>query len=107
MSELPAGWQPWEPRPRGRRMRTEPVNRWASKPERGKRSGHQGRGHGRPWQRLSRLLRANSPFCQVCGVRPSTEVHHRVKWHQDASKRLDPRNLVPCCRECHERLEAK
>ena len=54
---------------------------------------------------LSRVLRANHPFCQVCNVKPSAEVHHRVKWNDDPMKRLDVANLVCVCRACHEQLE--
>lgn len=104
---LPAGHEPWQPRPKGWRMRVEPTNRWASKPERSRGSGHQGRGHGRPWQRLSLVMRANHPFCQVCNTRPSAEVHHLVKWHDNPAKRLDARNLLAVCRDCHAKLETK
>lgn len=85
-------------------MRSEPTCKHAQKgyvP----RAGHKGRGHGRPWLRLSRALRANHPLCQVCNVRPSTEVHHIVKWSDSVEGRLDPRNLIACCRPCHEVME--
>jgi len=86
-------------------MRSEPTNKWAQKPPERSRSGHTGRGSGRPWQRVSRALRANRPLCEVCMVKPSTEVHHKIKWNDSVEGRLDPRNLVACCRSCHEILE--
>jgi 5-methylcytosine-specific restriction endonuclease McrA len=56
-------------------------------------------------QQLSRVLRANHPFCQVCNVKPSAEVHHRFKWRDNPGRRLDASTLVVCCRACHEQLE--
>ena len=85
-------------------MRSEPTNKWASKPKR-IRAGHSGKGSGRPWKGLSRAIRANHPFCEVCEKRPSTEVHHKRKWYDSVEGRLDPRNLVAVCRECHELIE--
>lgn len=85
-------------------MRREPLNRWAWKPEPRKRSAHEGVG-SKAMRNLSRVMRANHPFCQVCGVKPSTEVHHVVKWKESVVGRLDARNLVVCCRECHEQAE--
>jgi hypothetical protein len=38
-------------------------------------------------------------------VKPSTEVHHKIKWGDSVEGRLDPRNLIACCRSCHEILE--
>ena len=67
-------------------------------------SAHRGR-HKSRMEVLSRLLRANHPFCQVCGIKPSTEVHHVVKWTADESARLDPRLLMAVCRSCHEQVE--
>lgn len=89
-------------------MKSEPTNKWASKQGHAPvkaRGGHQGKGHGRPWLRLSRNLRANHPMCQVCQARPSAEVHHKVRWVDCVVSRLDPRNCVAVCRACHELLE--
>lgn len=70
------------------------------------RSAHMGKGSGRPMFRLSRTTRANHPMCQENCGRPSTEVHHIVPWSESVVLRLDPKNLVAVCRDCHERLEA-
>jgi len=67
---------------------------------RGKRSPYSGN-----WNRLSRKLRQNSPLCQRCGKNPSESVHHVVPVRQDPRLRLDPRNLLAVCRECHEVLD--
>lgn len=85
-------------------MRSEPTNKWAAKPTKPKRSGHTGK-HAWAWRTLSRNLRANHPLCQVCNLKPSVEVHHRVRWVDCEVSRLDPRNCVSVCRPCHELLE--
>lgn len=84
-------------------MRREPTNRWAV-PEKRSHSAHRGK-HKSRMEKLSRELRANNPFCQVCCKRPSTEVHHKRKWSDDVASRIDPRNLLCVCRECHELIE--
>lgn len=86
-------------------MRREPLNRWASKPTRS-RSAHTGKGK-KAMENLSRVLRANHPFCQVCHVRPSTEVHHCVKWTKSVAHRLDVSRMLVVCRECHEQVEKR
>lgn len=83
-------------------MRREPLVKHAE-PVR-HRGAHRGK-HRKAMAELSRQLRANHPVCQVCAARPSTEVHHRVKWTDSVAKRLDRANLVVCCRSCHEQLE--
>lgn len=85
-------------------MRSEPTNKWASKPRKKPRTAHSGKGKS-AMQRLSKTLRANHPMCQVCNVKPSTEVHHVVKWKDSVLHRLDPRFLVCVCRACHEMME--
>ena len=85
-------------------MRREPLNRWAWKATRTKWSAHEGRG-AKAMKQLSRVLRANHPFCQVCLVRPSTEVHHHVKWNSSVVHRLDVSRMTVVCRACHEQLE--
>ena len=83
-------------------MRSEPSNRWARRET--KRSAHTGK-HSNAMRALSRNMRANHPMCQVCETRPSTEVHHKRKWTEDVHGRLDPRNLLCVCRDCHELIE--
>jgi 5-methylcytosine-specific restriction endonuclease McrA len=99
--------EPWQPPRKGWRMRVEPTNRWAQKPPRTRHKAHKGKGSGRPWLRLTKALRANHPFCQVCHTRPSTEVHHIKPWNDAPEARLDPRNLLAVCRDCHERIEGR
>ena len=86
-------------------MRSEPLNKWAGKARRS-HSAHEGAGK-KAMQALSRVLRANHPFCQVCNVRPSTEVHHCVKWRDSVAHRLDVSRMLVVCRECHEQVEKR
>jgi hypothetical protein len=85
-------------------MRSEPSCKGAEKPRKEARTAHSGKGKS-AMQRLSKTLRANHPICQVCNVRPSTEVHHVVKWRESELHRLDPRFLLCVCRACHEQVE--
>lgn len=61
--------------------------------------------YGGSWSRLSATLRENNPLCQVCGVLPSEEVHHKIPVKVDPRLKLVPSNLLAVCRSCHERLE--
>jgi len=62
-------------------------------------------GYGGSWTRLSLKLRQNNPLCQRCGIAPSDEVHHIVPLEVNPALKMDPRNLMVCCRACHEELE--
>jgi len=53
-------------------------------------------------------------LCKVCGTRGATEIHHKAGregyWDEDAraagrTLRVDNRNFLPVCRDCHERIE--
>jgi 5-methylcytosine-specific restriction endonuclease McrA len=42
------------------------------------------------------------PACAACGRTEKLEVHHIVPFHKDASRELDPQNLVTMCdTPCH------
>jgi len=84
-------------------LRREPSCKYA-RPEDAVRTGHAGK-HSKRMRRLASALREANPICEVCGVRPGAEVHHVVKWKDSEALRLDPSNLVVCCRTCHELLE--
>lgn len=44
----------------------------------------------------------SQPKCAICGSATKPEVHHIVPVHIDASKELDPTNLVTLCdKYCH------
>ncbi len=69
------------------------------------------RGYGGDWMKLSKLYRAENPFCEVClekgkfiGVE---EVHHKIKIKDDPSQRLYWLNLMSVCRTCHKEIEGQ
>jgi hypothetical protein len=41
------------------------------------------------------------PTCAACGTKEHLEVHHKIPFHDDPSKELDPTNLITFCREHH------
>ena len=44
------------------------------------------------------------PTCAACGGTESLQVHHIVPFHVEASRELDPSNLITLCmgeRDCH------
>lgn len=63
------------------------------------RSGH--------WPKVRATYLADHPNCEACGRSAkqsgqAIEVHHRLPFHDDESKELDPENLIALCRRCHE-----
>lgn len=68
------------------------------------------RGYDWAWRRLRAWLLHRSPLCRDCEdqgrVRPAADVHHVVKIADDPRRRLDPGNLRPLCRDCHNRRTA-
>lgn len=67
------------------------------------------RGLGWDWQQLMREVKARHPLCIDCerrGVtRATTDGHHVVPRQVAPERRLDPLNVAPLCRQCHERWE--
>jgi len=54
------------------------------------------------WQRVRREHLERQPACQACGRDKALEVHHVKPFHADASKELDPANLITLCGDpCH------
>jgi hypothetical protein len=47
------------------------------------------------------MVRANhlrrEPTCQVCGGNKKLEVHHKIPFHVNPSRELDPTNLITLC----------
>ena len=64
------------------------------------------RGYDASWRRLRNTFLSFYPLCQKCGLIASV-VHHikPIKTHPDL--RLDWDNLMPMCRECHEKIEGR
>ena len=55
------------------------------------------------WSAERRGVIMRDSMCQVCGIRPSTEVHHIRPKHLNGAP-LNPRNLIGLCRECHDEV---
>ncbi len=59
------------------------------------------------WQRERRRVRQANPLCQQCGLRLSEQVHHVHELQHAFAQRLDPRNLLAVCAECHEKIHQR
>lgn len=57
------------------------------------------------WQRLRRLVLANSPLCVFCErlglTTRATDVDHIVPVRQAPRRAFDRTNLQPLCKRCH------
>lgn len=49
------------------------------------------------WPKARAAHLALWPSCALCGGETALEVHHVVPFHRDASKELDPTNLITLC----------
>ena len=59
-------------------------------------------GRSGSWARVRREHLKRSPTCIACGRSRDLEVHHVVPFHSDATRELDPDNLVTLCGDpCH------
>jgi 5-methylcytosine-specific restriction endonuclease McrA len=52
------------------------------------------------WRQLSRRLRRDCPFCEVCGSGEDLTVDHVLPLSQ-GGRQYDRRNLRVLCRRCH------
>jgi len=63
------------------------------------------RGYDHDWRTLSERIRKARPLCEDCleqgKVTPSKECHHVVKITDAPHLRLEPRNIVAICKQCH------
>jgi hypothetical protein len=73
------------------------------------RPGVRERGYTPEWDALAAAFKQRSPWCCCCwsvGVRRATQiVDHIVPVADDPSRLLDPSNLQPCCRDCHDHIK--
>lgn len=53
------------------------------------------------WSCKRRRHIQKQPCCMCCGSCHKPEVHHIIPVSVDASKELDPSNLITLCRTCH------
>ena len=61
------------------------------------------------WRKKQALiLRRDEYICQECKrygrTRPATTVHHIIPLTEDCSKRLDNKNLISLCANCHDSM---
>ncbi|MDR1658881.1 MAG: HNH endonuclease [Desulfovibrio sp.] len=79
----------------------ERKNRWSGNASR------QERGYGKDWQRRRVQTLKADPLCRICKaaglIRPATIVHHKDENQFNNA----PDNLLPLCRDCHERLHGR
>lgn len=57
------------------------------------------------WQKLREMILRRTPLCCICG-RPANELHHVEPVARRPDLVFDSANLLPCCTECHDRIEA-
>jgi 5-methylcytosine-specific restriction endonuclease McrA len=60
---------------------------------------------GEKWRRLRDRVIRREPICRQCGRRASVECHHIEPVVRRPDLALTWTNLLPCCRECHRRLD--
>jgi 5-methylcytosine-specific restriction protein A len=72
----------------------------------GDRDPRGGQGSGR-WRALRDAVLRREPVCRQCGRRASTDVHHIESVRHRPDLALSWSNLLPCCKECHRRLDQK
>lgn len=56
------------------------------------------------WPKVRKAWLKEHPTCAACGTRKNVEAHHKVPFHVDPGKELDPQNLTTLCdagMKCH------
>ena len=59
------------------------------------------RGYDTAWNTFARYYKRRHPVCKQCG-RP-TQVPHHIVPLEDGGDKYDEANLMPLCRQCHEK----
>ena len=68
------------------------------------RGTKQQRGYGGQWERISKMVRAQHPVCQICHDAPSDDVDHIIPFSgPNDPVRTQLSNLQAVCRACHQR----
>lgn len=49
------------------------------------------------WAKIRREHLVKQPVCQACGSKENLEVHHKMPFHKEPAKELDPNNLITLC----------
>jgi hypothetical protein len=58
-------------------------------------------GRHRDWPKERKKHLAKQPCCQVCSTLKDVEVHHKIPFHIDPFRELDPDNMITLCRVHH------
>jgi len=73
-----------------------------------RRGTKQERGYGGEWSRISLMVRAEHPVCQVCHAAPSEDVDHIIPFRGIKDPlRTQRSNLQAICRACHTAKTAR
>ena len=68
-----------------------------------RRGTKQQRGYGGEWERISKIVRAAHPVCQICQNEPSAHVDHITPFKGVSDPlRTDRSNLQALCVACHQ-----
>ena len=80
--------------------------------KRGHKQTTRERGYGYDWQLFRKAIIEERPLCERQErkhpevVRPSMEVHHKLKIRERPDLRLDPDNVEALCEQCHDEATA-
>ncbi len=84
-------------------MPTTPKTFQPRRPRIDRRGTKQERGYGGEWERISRMIRAEHPVCQICNAAPSVHTDHIIPFDGvNDPLRTDHNNLQAVCLECHQ-----
>lgn len=61
----------------------------------------------RKWKLLRKEVLKEFPFCDICKLRMSEDVHHLEPLRNSWEKRLDKENLQALCHSCHSRITSE
>ncbi|MBP7118587.1 HNH endonuclease [Candidatus Woesebacteria bacterium] len=61
--------------------------------------------YGQGWKKIRQQVRERDNVCQVCKIKPQTElqVHHLIPFRMGGKNTME--NLVGLCRSCHSKIE--
>ena len=66
------------------------------------------RGYDAHWMRISKMIRAQRPVCEMCNDAPSEDVDHIIPFNGLKDPlRTDVQNLMAICRRCHRAKTAR
>jgi 5-methylcytosine-specific restriction protein A len=83
-------------------MPTTPKTFQPRRPKIDRRGTKQQRGYGGEWERISKMVRAQHPVCQICNAAPSVHTDHIQPFNGiNDPLRTDHSNLQALCLDCH------